>query len=91
MGDVKRVLQYVESTDNDGLVRQHARDVVESLTAWEMEVLLPQVNGGGRGESESGRGELRELAGLSISSSQLEGLRDPAGGVTGRPRIEELE
>ncbi|TVY34600.1 hypothetical protein LSUB1_G008554 [Lachnellula subtilissima] len=40
--DVQRILGYVEETDNDGLVKQHARDVIEGLQAWQMNALLPE-------------------------------------------------
>jgi hypothetical protein len=41
---VKTILQYVADTDNDGLVRQHAKDVIEGLATWRMNVLQqPEV------------------------------------------------
>jgi hypothetical protein len=83
LDDVKRVLEYVESTDNDGLVRQHARDVVESLVAWHMEVLLPA-------RKQSNYGELKSLAGLQISPIQSD-EQSSGGSGAGRPRIEEIE
>jgi hypothetical protein len=79
LDDVQRILQYIEGTDNDGLVRQHARDVVESLLAWQVEALLP-VEGQ---RSDIG---LQELAGLRINPGVQTGA-DWAG----RPRIEEID
>ena len=73
--DIQRILKYVEDTDNDGLVRQHARDVVESLQVWQMNALLP---------SNHSQTEIRELAGLSITPG------DDLNSRT-RPRIEEIE
>jgi hypothetical protein len=75
--DVKRILSYVEASDNDGLVKQHARDVIEGLQAWQINALLPERNTSN---------EISELAGLSInpgSSSKT------TGGM--RPQIEEIE
>lgn len=84
LGDVQRILEYVMTTDNDGLVRQFAKDVVESLQAWQMEFLLPV--GGSIGQRDDLG--LQELAGLNIALSvggkQASATRD-------RPRIEEIE
>jgi hypothetical protein len=78
--DVQRILAYVEGTDNDGLVKQHARDVIEGLQAWQINALLPETS-----EREA-PSELRELAGLSINPGRG---NETAGGM--RPRIEEIE
>jgi hypothetical protein len=84
--DILRVLEYVAGTDNDGLVRQHATDVVESLRNWEMGSMIPE----GRGLEEGPT--LGRLAGLAInpvvdiSPGEGHGL-----GRVGRPRIEEIE
>jgi hypothetical protein len=75
LDDVLRILRYVSENDNDGLVRQHAKDVMEGLGTWQVKGLLVP--------SESWRTELGELAGLSISSD--------TGGTRQRPRIEEIE
>ncbi|TVY89127.1 hypothetical protein LAWI1_G008039 [Lachnellula willkommii] len=75
--DVQRILGYVEETDNDGLVKQHAGDVIESLQAWQMNALLPE---------REAPGELGELAGLSINPGRG---NEAVGGM--RPRIEEIE
>lgn len=76
LDDVQRILQYVEATDNDGLVRQHARDVVEGLQTWQTNSILPPRNE---------QVEIQELAGLSVNP--LRGNSDSAV----RPRIEEIE
>jgi hypothetical protein len=82
LDDVQRVLEYVGQTDNDRLVCEHARDVAESLVHWQMESLLPIVEG------QEFDTRLPELAGLSIKPSRQLGI----GGVgDGRPRIEEIE
>lgn len=75
--DVQRILGYVEGTDNDGLVRQHAKDVIDGLQAWQINTLLP---------SQTGQTELQELAGLSIKPGGRNGSNARIG-----PRIEEIE
>lgn len=77
--DIKRVLTYVAETDNDEMVRQHARDVIESLDNWKLGSLLSQAG--------APHPTLTRLAGLSINP---EGpvLADR---TTSRPRIEEIE
>ncbi|ORY64193.1 uncharacterized protein BCR38DRAFT_392741 [Pseudomassariella vexata] len=76
--DIMRILRYVSSSDNDGLVRQHASDVVESLQNWQLSSVLPEV----RDRSP----DLTRLAGLNINMPNL----DARATVT-RPRIEEIE
>ena len=39
--DTIRILGYVAQTDCDGLVREHAQDVLESLGNWQAEMLTP--------------------------------------------------
>ena len=79
IADVKRVFAYVQDTDNDGLVRQHAKDVLEELESSQMRRM------GGR-DLESGAGEivteLGALRGLGVNPGR-EGSQ--------RPRIEEIE
>jgi hypothetical protein len=77
LDDVKRVLQYVENTDNDDLVRQHARDVVEGLKSWEFNALLP---------SQNPEVEIQHMAGLAINIGRGSDSDDKI-----RPRIEEIE
>jgi hypothetical protein len=79
--DIQRTLEYIASTDNDGLVQQHARDVVESLEAWQMSSLLPK-------QEETSRTGLGALAGLSVNP--VLNIGDVPGGAS-RPRIEEIE
>ncbi|KAH9896249.1 hypothetical protein F4778DRAFT_745650 [Xylariomycetidae sp. FL2044] len=89
-GDIARVLEYLAQTDEDGLVREQARDVVESLENWKVAELLPP---GGLQDDSQGPG-------LSGAGGGLKGLRimdeRPAlpvldQGLTMRPRIEEIE
>ncbi|KAG7294231.1 hypothetical protein NEMBOFW57_004301 [Staphylotrichum longicolle] len=82
--DVMRTLRYVAETDNDGLVVQHARDVVESLETWQVVKLLPAE---GSQQQMFGEG-LTKLAGLDINPERP--TTSNAGAVT-RPRIEEIE
>lgn len=79
--DIVRTLEYIAGTDNDGLVRQHAGDVVESLENWQMAGLLPQQN-----ETAAPPG-LTRLAGLHVNPEGT--LVDGSGRA--RPRIEEVE
>lgn len=81
MEDIVRVLKYVEGTDGDGLVIQHARDVIEGLETWQTNNLMAAVTLG-RGDDGLGT-ELAKLAGLSINPDNER--------VGGRPRIEEIE
>ncbi|EGR48595.1 uncharacterized protein TRIREDRAFT_61771 [Trichoderma reesei QM6a] len=79
--DIQRTLEYIAATDNDGLVQQHARDVVESLENWGMASLLPS-----QAEASAVPG-LTRLAGLHVNP---EGTLVDASGRP-RPRIEEVE
>ncbi|KAJ5051876.1 uncharacterized protein L3040_001639 [Drepanopeziza brunnea f. sp. 'multigermtubi'] len=79
LDDVRRVLEYIEGTDVDGLVRQHARDTIEGLEAWEINALIPPP-------TQREQTSLRELAGLTITPG---GVSDPDGRI--RPRIVEIE
>ena len=78
--DIVRVLQYVADTDNDGLVQQHARDVIESLESWDMARLVPEAS---VPTLDAG---LTRLAGLAINPGH--GLRPSS--MT-HPKIEEIE
>ncbi|KAJ0319868.1 hypothetical protein COL5a_010045 [Colletotrichum fioriniae] len=77
--DITRTLKYVAVTDNDGLVQQHARDVIESLENWQLSSMV--ASGYNIGEPSIGR-----LAGLTIDQD-----RSLPSVNTKRPRIEEIE
>ncbi|KAK1689703.1 hypothetical protein BDP55DRAFT_691195 [Colletotrichum godetiae] len=77
--DITRTLKYVAVTDNDGLVQQHARDVIESLENWQLSSMV--ASGVNTGEPSIGR-----LAGLTIDQN-----RSLPSVNTKRPRIEEIE
>lgn len=79
--DIVRTLEYIAGTDNDGLVRQHANDVIESLENWQMAGLIPQQN------DMSAPPGLTRLAGLHVNPEG--NLVDGSGRA--RPRIEEVE
>ncbi len=83
--DVMRTLRYVAETDNDGLVVQHARDVVESLEAWQVVRLLPVE---GSQQQQSFGGGLTKLAGLEVNPEMPSASQ---GDAKPRPRIEEIE
>ncbi|ROT43446.1 hypothetical protein SODALDRAFT_327648, partial [Sodiomyces alkalinus F11] len=79
--DITRVLKYVAVTDNDGLVQQHARDVIESLDNWRMASLLPHE---GIGQRSTG---LERLSGLALSPGHMgSSLQE----TSTRPKIEEI-
>ncbi|OAA57453.1 protein required for cell viability [Niveomyces insectorum RCEF 264] len=74
--DILRILRYVAGTDEDGLVRQHAADVIESLENWQAISLLPAAAGNGGDDGGEGgsllaaagpMGGLTRLAGLSLN------------------------
>ncbi|KAK2627896.1 hypothetical protein QTJ16_002542 [Diplocarpon rosae] len=77
LDDVRRMVEYVEGSDGDRLVRQHARDVIESLEAWQINALIPPQR-----EQPS----VQQLAGLRITPL---GFVDSNGRI--KPRIEEVE
>jgi hypothetical protein len=79
--DISRTLQYVAGTDNDGLVQQHARDVIESLENWHMASLVPS-----QADYETSR--VGRLEGLRVNADTA-GLGASSGRP--RPRIEEIE
>ncbi|KAK0741657.1 hypothetical protein B0T21DRAFT_283711 [Apiosordaria backusii] len=81
--DVKRTLGWVRETDGDGLVRQHAGDVLESLGNWGMRRLAVAAE-----EEQKAGGGLGMLRGLVVNP--VEGVNVSAE-VGGRPRIEEIE
>lgn len=76
-GDILRTLRYIVATDNDGMVQEHARDVIESLENLQMANLLHQ----GRQERPS----IERIVNLG------ERLDIRGGAPISRPRIEEIE
>jgi hypothetical protein len=96
--DILRILRYVADTDEDGLVKQHAIDVIESLENWQMTSLLPPASEvGGALPGESSLGGLFGLAGLSINPANIGTSTSSTSALPGnqtlpiRPRIEEIE
>ena len=96
--DILRILRYVADMDEDGLVKQHAVDVVESLENWQMTSLLPPASEGG--DMLSGGpslGGLTGLAGLSINPADIGTSSSSTSALSSgqtlpiRPRIEEIE
>ncbi|KAI1374729.1 hypothetical protein F4677DRAFT_153480 [Hypoxylon crocopeplum] len=83
--DIARSLEYVAQTDNDGLVREHARDVVESLNNWQLSTLMPSV---AEVRDDGGPSALTRLAGLDIGMNSRPSLPSLE---PGRPKIEEIE
>lgn len=80
--DIQQTLEYIAATDNDGLVQEHARDVVESLENWGMASLLPR---------ESASSGLGNLAGLRVNPDVSMPSVANNETIGGRPRIEEIE
>lgn len=99
--DILRILKYVADTDKDGLVKQHAIDVTESLENWQMTSILPPASESGNvlsgGPSLGGLSGLSGLAGLSINPANIGTTTSSTTGVSSsqqlpiRPRIEEIE
>ncbi|GAP83695.2 putative protein required for cell [Rosellinia necatrix] len=81
--DVVRVLGYVEQTDEDGLVRQHVRDALESLENLRLLQLVPQQQG------QDAVPSVVRLAGLDMARPNLPAL--DGNERRARPRIEEIE
>lgn len=79
--DIGTVLRYVAATDNDGMVRQHASDVVESLDNWKLGSLVSEVH------QQTPATTLTRLAGLSVDPEHAALADRPSS----RPRIEEVE
>lgn len=80
--DVVRVLQYVEATDRDGLVKEHTGAVIESLEAWRSKTLLGAHSVEGSDSTSIIPPGVGRLAGLSV---------DPSMPSSTRPRIEEVD
>ncbi|KAI1426320.1 hypothetical protein F5Y12DRAFT_291954 [Xylaria sp. FL1777] len=82
--DVMRVLGYVEQTDEDGLVRQHAQDALESLESLRLIRVVPHQQGHGATPPAI------RVAGLDMTRPSLPVL-DADEGRRAKPRIEEVE
>ncbi|KAJ2895082.1 hypothetical protein MKZ38_006904 [Zalerion maritima] len=80
---LSRVLSYIADTDNDGLVQQHAKDVVESLANWKMATLMPMT------PRQANEPAFTRLAGLAVDPTH--GLTSLSGNNGRRPVIEEIE
>ncbi|KAI1298659.1 hypothetical protein F5Y03DRAFT_260486 [Xylaria venustula] len=80
--DVARVLGYVEQTDEDGLVRQHAQDALENLENLRLVQFVPKQQDQGVAPPSV------RIAGLDMTRPSL-----PVIGEVRRakPRIEEIE
>ncbi|KAL2160296.1 hypothetical protein VTH06DRAFT_1469 [Thermothelomyces fergusii] len=92
--DVMRMLRYVAATDNDGLVVQHARDVVESLENWQVVRLMPPARAAAAAAAASPfGGGLTRLAGLEVDPERsASAVGSGSGGPrAAKPRIEEVE
>ncbi|KAL2179959.1 uncharacterized protein P884DRAFT_238134 [Thermothelomyces heterothallicus CBS 202.75] len=85
--DVMRTLRYVAETDNDGLVVQHARDVVESLENWQVVRLMPSRTAA----APAFGGGLTRLAGLEVNPERSAPAAGSGGPGPAKPRIEEVE
>lgn len=76
-GNILRTLRYIVATDNDGMVQEHARDVIESLENLQMANLFQETRREGPG--------IERIVNLG-------GRLDIDGGApASRPRIEEIE
>jgi len=84
--DVERVLRYTEQTDEDGLVKQHARDALENLNNLRLVQLVPS----NRAVRHDPAPTVVRIAGLNTDRPNLPSL-DPNEGRRGRPIIEEIE
>lgn len=77
--DIKTVLGYIAETDNDGLVRQHAQDVIESLDNWQLASLVSGASAPAT--------VLPGLAGLSVNPNGASLTTE----TSSRPKIEEID
>jgi hypothetical protein len=76
-GNILRILRYIAATDKDGLVKQHAEDVIESLENWRMSLVVPEEP---RGPT------LTRLAGLTFASGNAD-----SADISLKPKIEEID
>ncbi|KAI1825441.1 hypothetical protein F4861DRAFT_547728 [Xylaria intraflava] len=82
--DILRVLQYVEQTDEDGLVRQHAQDALDSLENLRLVQLIPRQQG------REATPPVVRVAGLDMARPSLP-LIGSDNGRRAKPKIEEVE
>ncbi|KAI0877152.1 hypothetical protein GGS24DRAFT_448958 [Hypoxylon argillaceum] len=82
--DVVRVLGYAEKTDEDGLVRQHAQDALESLENFRLVQLVPYQR------DQDVTPSVVKVAGLDTTRPSLPVL-DADERRRAKPRIEEIE
>ncbi|KAI0143049.1 hypothetical protein GGR57DRAFT_371055 [Xylariaceae sp. FL1272] len=80
--NVVRILTYIEQTDDDELVRQHARDAIENLQNLRLVRLVPN--------QAAPAPDIMRLVGLDMNAPRVSFGGAPSGGVN-RPRIEEIE
>lgn len=85
-----RTLHFVESREDDAIVRGHIRALIESLEAWTENILLYGI--GARGDGDDGGDEPRLDLGDRIAGLSVDPLGDASdGGQRMGPRIEEIE
>ncbi|KAI0804995.1 hypothetical protein GGR55DRAFT_690926 [Xylaria sp. FL0064] len=82
--DVARVLGYIEQTDEDGLVRQHAQDALESLENLRLVQLVPHQ------PDQGATPPAVRVAGLDMSRPSLP-ILDADKERRAKPIIEEIE
>ena len=88
--DMMRTLRYVAATDNDGLVVQHAKDVVESMENWQVVQLLPPEREQAQGVGALGG--LTKLRGLEVNPERsVEVKEEESTGERRKFVIEEIE
>lgn len=78
---LEQALGYIADTDEDGLVREQARDAAESLENWQLGSFLRP-----RDETSVAQG-INQLSGLRVRPETV--IEDETGRL--RPRIEEIE
>ncbi|KHJ35390.1 putative protein required for cell viability [Erysiphe necator] len=77
LADVRRIMKYAERTDNDNLVREHCKTVIESLESWSLaNSLLP---------FQQQSASIQYIVGLPLLSNTTNTLKNS------RPNIVEVE
>ncbi|RKF59997.1 putative protein required for cell viability [Erysiphe neolycopersici] len=77
LADVRRIIHYVEGTDNDDLVREHCRDVIEILESWPLIDSLISL--------QQQPASIQNIAGLPVAISAPNTLNSK------KPKIVEIE